>query len=204
MAGSEQSRVEDIRRNMTEGDREAEELGFDPVTQTVRSFRRGDPTGDGLRFSRPDLGYAGTSRPTGSVVVAAEQVGGSCGDHEYAPILFRCLDDGDVYSSVGAVRPETAVHGTVCFSPGVDGPDAKAFTTSDDQVRLIVRRGTEPGGPMDGAPNSDGGTVRGFIRRADRWSEATVNVVPLREKLFCRTDGIGSPPFPVKSVFGVQ
>jgi len=179
MIGSEERRVADILRDMEGGDQEGEALHWDPGRQTISSLRHGDPTGDGLKFGNEDMGYGGIDGASGSIVATGEQLDAAAATGKAASLPFRCLDDGDVYTAVNIRDSEPSVPGKVYFSACDEVSRTRAAIKDDECVQLFAQR--SPAG---------GWTVRGFVRRGDQWVEVPVNILPLKEDLFCRTRGI--------------
>jgi hypothetical protein len=97
-------------------------------------------------------------------------------------ILFRCLDDGDVYSML----QETAVPGSLAIVSDVDRIVVPEFGNEDDRVRvalekLAFNKKRETGLPYD---------FKGWSHRDSSWMSEEIECVSLQGQLFSRFRGI--------------
>ncbi|MDM8008453.1 MAG: ThiF family adenylyltransferase [Phycisphaerae bacterium] len=106
-------------------------------------------------------------------------------------LRFRCMDDGDVHSSIGAEDSTGTVPGTVCFSRGPNDIRVMEFGSPDDRVRVVV---VSSGGPDDRVAVAGGAHGRwnttGYVRRDGRWEADSVHVVEMSRELSARTRGL--------------
>ena len=114
-----------------------------------------------------------------------------CRDNGGLPVQLRCLDHGDAYSTVCAGSGGDLVPGTLCTAAQLDGIRVSDIGTADDHVRVIAswhRLGQD----SDAASPESRGVwrTRGYVREDDQWQERAVEVVPVRDRLFSRIDGI--------------
>ncbi len=107
------------------------------------------------------------------------------------PLRFRCMDDGDVYSSIAAEGSASAVPGSISFwyhlftsrSPNVGRPE--------DCVRVIFS-GCQW---CDSRATIDVGSrtyqrAAGYVYRGDHWEADSVQVVEIGQELSARTQGL--------------
>jgi molybdopterin/thiamine biosynthesis adenylyltransferase len=106
-------------------------------------------------------------------------------------LRFRCMDDGDVHSSIGAEDAAGTVPGSVCFARDRSEIDVMEFGSPDDHVRVVVVLRDRPAGrvALDGGTHGRWDTT-GYVLRDDRWETDRVDVVEMSRELSARTRGL--------------
>lgn len=124
------------------------------------------------------------------IVIPAEKLSGLCQHDDALPIHFRCLDDGDAYSAIGARDSIGAVRGSVSVRTG---PDVDVTQVGDprDEVRIIITcpRDGECAQPVS-EPSGREWNAAGHVKRNGVWHTVPVSVVPVRQDLYSRTRSI--------------
>jgi len=120
-------------------------------------------------------------------------------------ILLRSLDDGDVYSQIGAVGACPSVPCTLRCADDPDSVSVDSFGVPEDEVRVIVQRQTAD----VSADERDlwSFPAKGYVRRDDDWQESPVQIVPVSTRGLFETNvfrnvrvftaGLGSGGAPV-------
>lgn len=103
-------------------------------------------------------------------------------------IRFLSQDDGDVYSNLLPDQDAiSTVYGTIYVHSGAEDVDVSALGKNTDKVRVIVN---SPSERACGSSLIRSARVNGFVRHEVDWNEIPVKILPLREEIFSRIDGI--------------
>lgn len=101
---------------------------------------------------------------------------------------FFSRDDGDVYSNL-LLNQEAigTVYGTIYVKSGAEDVVVSALGKNTDKVRVIVHIPSER---ACGSSLIRSAKVTGFVRHETGWKETPVEILPVREEIFSRIDGI--------------
>lgn len=120
------------------------------------------------------------------IVISGELLQQQVPKEESKGVFFSC-QDGDVYSLLGDEHSTGSVPGTIYCANDQEDISASAIGKTDDRVRVIIHRpAVDSRQPVPLASIK----VTGYVLHGVEWREVPVNILPVRNKIFSRIEGL--------------
>ena len=182
MSTYEQDRLQETLENLDKAKVAGRKLAVDPASQTLRVVGPDDSDGEELNYPLESRIWSGDRSSVPVITLPEDLLAPADKRRESIQVPFRRQDGGEAYSALNTEAADSAPVGSICFL--AQGSEAAVTDVggSEDSVRVLVwfsRNDQQVERRMEG-----------YIRNNGEWTEARLEVVPLRTEVFSRTRGL--------------
>lgn len=171
--------------------RKSPKYNFD--LKKLRSLPKKRDSDDAITLSPEDMHISGESdSQAGIIVISGEMLESLPRTSASHHVAFSSMDDNTVFTCLGPEYSAHGVPGTLFFVDDIDNFDINnAAYLQDNRVRVLLKMRNR----LDKAMDNDGEhhrlwDARGYFLKEDKWLEAAVTIVPVREQIFSRFGGL--------------
>lgn len=187
---SEEEQVQDIMRDIHEGDVINDRLKYDPRTRTIRPVGPYEDPRDVIVVTPRDMEHFGVlPRRPAIIVISSDLLAADSGEDRSRDLRLRVWDDGEVYNALAESTASDTVPGTLYVTN--DGATVERVGKADDHVRVVACR--KPALKRDGYEHrstQEEFDIKGFVLRDGAWLASEVECVSLERELHSRVGGL--------------
>ena len=190
MSTSEHDRVHQIMQNTARGNSVGQQLEWDPKTKRIRATSCSDPDRSTLEITPSDMKHF-AEHSTSMITTYAETLQKKIGQSPVVAYPFHRWDGGDAHTEALDGGEPGCIPGSLTVDISGSNRDIDSVGMPDDQIRVVAVPDSGPEGSAVQVKAADRWwRISGYIKGSNGWTQAQVQVIPLKEHLFSRTRGL--------------